>query len=61
MSLVRTIRDAGVTILLVEQNVAKALAIADDAHVLERGRPVASGPAADRLRPSLVGTAYLGR
>jgi len=61
MTLVRTIRDEGVTILLVEQNVAKALAIADDAHVLERGRLVASGPAADLLRSSLVRTAYLGR
>jgi len=61
MALVRTIRDEGVTILLVEQNVAKALAIADDAHVLERGRLVASGPAAALLRSSLVRTAYLGR
>ena len=42
------------------QNVAKALAIAD-AHVLERGRLVASGVAADLLRSSLVRTAYLGR
>jgi len=61
MTLIRTIRDEGVTILLVEQNVAKALAIADDAHVLERGRLVASGPATDLLRSSLVRTAYLGR
>jgi branched-chain amino acid transport system ATP-binding protein len=61
MTLVRTIRDEGVTILLVEQNVAKALAIADDAHVLERGRLVAGGPAAELLRSSLVRTAYLGR
>src|SRR5215470_3430750 len=60
MSLVRRIRDEGVTVLLVEQNVAKALAIADDAHVMERGRLVASGPAAELLRSSLVRTAYLG-
>jgi branched-chain amino acid transport system ATP-binding protein len=60
MSLVRRIRDEGVTVLLVEQNVAKALAIADDAHVLERGRLVASGEAAELLRSSLVRTAYLG-
>jgi ABC-type branched-chain amino acid transport systems, ATPase component len=47
-------------VLLVEQNVGKALAIADDAHVLERGRLVASGPAADLLTSSQVRTAYLG-
>jgi len=60
MTLVRRIRDEDVTVLLVEQNVAKALAIADDAHVLERGRLVASGPAADLLTSSQVRTAYLG-
>ena len=60
MTLVRRIRDEGVTVLLIEQNVAKALAIADDAHVLERGRLVASGPAAELLRSSMVRAAYLG-
>ena len=60
MALVRRIRDEDVTVLLIEQNVAKALAIADDAHVLERGRLVASGPAPELLRSSLVRTAYLG-
>ena len=43
----------------IEQNVAKALAIADDAHVLERGRLVASGPAS-QWRSDQVRTAYLG-
>jgi len=61
MTLVRRIRDEDVTVLLIEQNVAKALAIADDAHVLERGRLVASGPASDLLRSDLVRAAYLGR
>jgi branched-chain amino acid transport system ATP-binding protein len=59
-ALVRRIRDEDVTILLVEQNVARALAIADDAHVLERGRLVASGRASDLLRSNLVQAAYLG-
>jgi branched-chain amino acid transport system ATP-binding protein len=49
-----------VTVLLIEQNVARALAVADDAHVLERGRLVASGRAADLLRSGLIQTAYLG-
>jgi len=60
MALARRIRDEDVAVLLVEQNVAKALAIADDAHVLERGRLVASGRAADLLRSNRVQAAYLG-
>ena len=60
MALVRRIRDEDVTVLLIEQNVAKALAVADDAHVLERGRLVASGRASDLLRSNLVQAAYLG-
>jgi len=59
-ALVRRIRDEAVTVLLVEQNVARALAVADDAHVLERGRLVASGRAAELLRSNLVQAAYLG-
>jgi branched-chain amino acid transport system ATP-binding protein len=59
-TIVRRIQADGVTVLLIEQNVAKALAVADDAHVLERGRLVASGRASDLLRSSLVQTAYLG-
>ena len=59
-TLVRRIRDEAVTVLLVEQNVARALAVADDAHVLERGRLVASGRAAELLRSNLVQAAYLG-
>ena len=58
--LVRKIRDEDVTVLLVEQNVARALAVADDAHVLERGRLVASGRGTDLLRSNLVQAAYLG-
>lgn len=58
--IVRRIRVEGVTVLLIEQNVAKALAVADEAHVLERGRLIASGRASDILRSSLIQTAYLG-
>ncbi len=59
-AIVRRIRGEGVTVLLIEQNVAKALALAADAHVLERGRLIASGRASDILRSSLIQTAYLG-
>ncbi|HXP92134.1 MAG TPA: ABC transporter ATP-binding protein [Candidatus Binatia bacterium] len=53
-------RRRGTSILLVEQNARKALAIADTAHVLERGRIVLSGSGADLLRNRDVTTAYLG-
>ncbi len=41
------IRDAGTTILIVEQHVGHALALADDAVVLEKGCVMYAGPAAD--------------
>jgi branched-chain amino acid transport system ATP-binding protein len=50
----------GVTVLLVEQNVARALAIAGDAYVLERGRLVLHGPARALLDSDQVRAAYLG-
>jgi len=54
------IRDTGVTVLLVEQNVAQALAIADRAYVLESGDLVLEGPGKDLLTDPRVRTAYLG-
>ena len=48
LGMVRRICDDGVTVLLVEQNVAKALAIAEDAYVIERGARGAEGPARER-------------
>ena len=60
MALARRIADGGVTVLLVEQNVRKALQAADRGWVLERGRFVAEGPAQELLRSSAVREAYLG-
>lgn len=55
------LKTAGLTILLVEQMAAQALALADRAYVLERGRIVLEGPAAEvRENPTVV-HAYLGR
>jgi branched-chain amino acid transport system ATP-binding protein len=48
------------TILLVEQNVNAALAIADRAYVLETGRIVLSGPSATLAGDPRVREAYLG-
>jgi branched-chain amino acid transport system ATP-binding protein len=54
------IRDTGVTVLLVEQNVAQALEIADRAYVLESGDMVLDGPGKELLTDPRVRTAYLG-
>jgi branched-chain amino acid transport system ATP-binding protein len=57
---VLAIRKAGVTVLLVEQNVNAALAIADRAYVIETGRIVLSGPSATLADDPRVREAYLG-
>ncbi len=54
------LRKAGVTILLVEQNVSAALAIADRAYVIETGRIVLSGASRDLASDPRVREAYLG-
>ncbi|HJS32108.1 MAG TPA: ABC transporter ATP-binding protein [Alphaproteobacteria bacterium] len=57
---IRDVHASGVSILLIEQNVAQALAIADRAYVLEGGRVVSEGAPADLLRQKHVRQAYLG-
>jgi len=57
---IRQLKETGVTILLVEQNARKALAVADRAYVLETGLISLSGPAADLARNPAVEQAYLG-
>ncbi len=60
LAIVRRIADAGTTVLMVEQNVKKALAVADRGYVMERGTLVASGPAKLLARSTVVREAYLG-
>ncbi|MEO6887068.1 MAG: ABC transporter ATP-binding protein [Jatrophihabitantaceae bacterium] len=61
MALLRTLRDTtGLTVLLVEQNVHSALAIADQAVVLALGRVVAQGPAATLQADENLRHNYLG-
>jgi branched-chain amino acid transport system ATP-binding protein len=59
MTLIRRINERGVAVLLVEQNVRQALAIASKAYVLERGVVMLSGPASDLVRDARVFAAYL--
>ncbi len=60
LTMTRRIADSGITVLMVEQNVKKALAVADRAYVLERGVVVASGPAKLLQRSTVIREAYLG-
>ena len=54
------IRDAGITLMIVEQNTKRALAISDRAVVLELGRMILEGPARDVVSDQRVRAAYLG-
>ena len=57
---IRQINAAGVTVLLVEQNVNQALRLASRAYVLETGSVVLTGSGAELLRDEKVKKAYLG-
>ena len=54
------LKTAGVTIVIVEQNARAALALADEGHVLETGRLVLSGPAAELAEDPRIIETYLG-
>ena len=58
--IVKEINAAGVTVLIVEQNAAQALALADRGYVLETGEIVLSGSGKDLLADDRVRAAYLG-
>jgi branched-chain amino acid transport system ATP-binding protein len=58
--IIRTINRQGVTIFMVEQNANMALSIADRAYVLQTGRVVLSGAAAELRENELIRHAYLG-
>jgi len=57
---IRAVKQRGVTILLVEQNVALSLEMSERAYVLENGRVILSGPGKELLKDSRVRQAYLG-
>lgn len=59
-SIIKEINKEGTTILLVEQNAFKALAIANRAYILETGAIIKSGLASDLIKDETVKTAYLG-
>lgn len=59
-AIIKEINEEGTTVLLVEQNANMALSIADRAYVLETGRVVLSGTAAELAASEAVQKAYLG-
>jgi branched-chain amino acid transport system ATP-binding protein len=56
----KTLKDSGLTILLVEQNLRLALALSEYAYVIAEGRPVLDGPSADVGQRPEIRKAYLG-
>ena len=58
--IVKSLHDDGRTVLLVEQNARKALAISDRAYVLETGKIVLSGNSRELLHDERVRQSYLG-
>ena len=57
---IRSLHAGGLTILLVEQNVAVSLRISQHAYVLENGRVAMSGPGTQLLHDDRVRQAYMG-
>ncbi|HEY7384600.1 MAG TPA: ABC transporter ATP-binding protein [Beijerinckiaceae bacterium] len=60
MAAIRRVADTGLPILLVEQNVKQVLAVSHRAYVLENGRLVLDGPAAELQGHPMIRKAYLG-
>jgi branched-chain amino acid transport system ATP-binding protein len=59
--IIKQVHEAGVAILMVEQNATMALSIADRGYVLATGEIVLSGSAESLLRSDDLKRAYLGR
>lgn len=59
--IIKEIKDAGTTVLLVEQNAKQALKIADYGYVMETGKIIIEGKASDLLEDPRIVEAYLGR
>jgi branched-chain amino acid transport system ATP-binding protein len=59
--IIKQVHDAGVSVLVVEQNANISLSIADRGYVLQTGRVVLTGPAKELLEHEDLKKAYLGR
>ncbi|MDO5436398.1 MAG: ABC transporter ATP-binding protein [Clostridia bacterium] len=59
--IIRTLKDTGMTVLLIEQNANAALHTCDYAYVMETGRITMSGTGAELLASEAIQEAYLGK
>ena len=59
-ALIRAIRESGIALILVEQNVFQALEIVDRAYVLEKGRVTLAGTGRELLNNDMVRKSFLG-
>ena len=59
-AIVASLREAGVSILLVEQNARAALRLANEAYVMELGRVTMKGKASELAKDAKVAETYLG-
>lgn len=57
---VRRLKEEGITILLVEQNVREALDLADRGYILQTGRVIAEGSGDELLDSDVIRSAFLG-
>jgi len=60
LQVIKRLRERGITVFLVEQNVRQTLEVADRAYVLENGQIILEGKGKDLLQNERVKTAYLG-
>jgi branched-chain amino acid transport system ATP-binding protein len=60
LEVIKHLREQGITIFMVEQNVRQTLETADRAYVMENGQIVLEGKGKDLLQDKLVKKAYLG-
>jgi len=58
--IIQSLREQGITILLIEQNVRHTLEISDRGYVLENGQIVLEGQSEKLLKEELIRKAYLG-
>ena len=58
--IIKSLRDKGITVLLIEQNVKRTLEIADRAYILENGRVTMEGPCDQLIQSDHVKQAFLG-
>jgi branched-chain amino acid transport system ATP-binding protein len=58
--IIKTLRDSGITVLIIEQNVKRTLEIADRAYILENGKVTMEGACQELMQSDHVRQAFLG-